>query len=84
MQRAKTLTGLLFQTLRLRWAALGSRGKMLALIGLVLTTAVALHVGACFLGACPASSPCERASSDEPCPYSQPAPEAADEPCHMR
>lgn len=81
MKRAKTLTGLLWQTITLRWNALSSRGKTLVFAGLVLAGAVALQLGTCALGGCPSSaspcsaSPCDvpcdvdAAAEDEPCPY---------------
>ena len=78
--RAKTITGLLLQALRLRWAALGGKGKTLLFAGLVLAGAVGLQLGVCAFGACPASGPCSRGDSpcaadaaadpDAPCPYS--------------
>ena len=76
MRRAKTLTGLAFQALRVRWAALGSGVKTLIIVSMVLAGAATLHFGACLLGGCPSSaspcnSPCSGAAqSDEPCPYS--------------
>ena len=75
--RAKTLTGLFFQFLRMRWDALGKRGKLLLVAGLVLAGAGAFHLGACYLGGCPYASPCsapceigaaDGSDGDEPCP----------------
>ncbi len=94
MKRAKTITGLLWQNITLRWAGMSGRGKTLVFAGLVLAGAVALHLGACFFGSCPNSaaseaSPCDvpcnveaAPQGDEPCPYAAAAAareEAADE-----
>lgn len=88
VKRATTLSGLLVQALRVRWAALGGPAKLLVVVGLLLGAALTFHVGACFLGGCPAmnSSPCSRADvSDEPCPLRRAAePAPADLPCHLR
>lgn len=90
VKRATTLSGLLVQALRVRWAALGGPAKVLLVVGLLLGAAATFHVGACFLGGCPAmaSSPCSRADvSDEPCPFAarraEQAPAEAP-PCHLR
>jgi len=75
VKRAKTITGLLWQTISLRWNGISGRGKTLVLVGLVLAGAVALHLGTCFLGGCPgAASPCS-----SPCSAS----EASEEPCSL-
>ncbi len=74
--RAKTLTGLLFQFFRMRWAALGKLGKVAVFAGLVLAGAAVLHFGACYLGACESASPCDAPceigtapAEEAPCPY---------------
>lgn len=94
--RAKTLTGLFFQFLRMRWDALGKRGKLLLVAGLVLAGAGAFHLGACYLGGCHSASPCSApcdigaADQDEPCPYAAARAEAEAEaqadvpPCQRR
>lgn len=94
MQRAKTVTGLVLQYLRTRWAGLGRGGKIFLFGGLVLAAVAAYQVGGCLLGGCPASrqSPCQMSDrGDEPCPYSArraaaaAEAEAADDdvpPCH--
>lgn len=76
MARAKTLTGLFFQFFRMRWEALGKRGKLLLLAGLALASVAAFHVGTCYLSGCAASNapcdiPCstEAVDEDAPCPY---------------
>lgn len=99
MQRAKTLSGLALQALRVRWAGLGSSAKTLIVVGLLLAAATALQFSLCLFGGCPSAagpcnSPCEMAdSSDEPCPFSaqeaQVEAAAADTaedvpPCHAR
>ncbi|HJL14703.1 MAG TPA: hypothetical protein RMH99_03550 [Sandaracinaceae bacterium LLY-WYZ-13_1] len=96
MQRARTLTGLFFQLVRQRWAALGKGAKVALVATAVLVTAVGVQLAACAFGACGASGPCGLESSppchgaatdaDEPCPYSArrtaPAAEAETPPCH--
>lgn len=95
VQRAKTTLGLLAQLLKVKWAGLGKRGKILLFAALVLGGLTALQLGTCLMGGCPSQqSPCSGAmQSDEPCPYSagyeaaDEAPAQADEdvpPCHAR
>ncbi|MFK7989764.1 MAG: hypothetical protein AB8I08_27345 [Sandaracinaceae bacterium] len=98
MQRAKTLSGLALQALRVRWAGLGKSVKTLIVVGFLLAAATALQFSMCLLGGCPSSaspcnSPCEMADrSDEPCPFSaQEGSEAAEPaaaedvpPCHAQ
>ena len=73
--RAKTLTGLVLQFIRMRWNAFGKRGKLIVLSGLVLGAVAAFQLGACYFGACGAASPCDapcevgQADEDAPCPY---------------
>ena len=82
MKRAKTITGLLWQNITLRWNGISKRGRTLLIVGFVLASAVALQFGACMFGACPgsaspcSSSPCDvpcnvdaASDDDEPCPY---------------
>ncbi|MCA9604935.1 MAG: hypothetical protein KC619_05050 [Myxococcales bacterium] len=97
VQRAKTLTGLILQYLRTRWAGLGRGGKLFLFGGLVLAAVAAYQAGSCMLGGCHAAqqSPCQMRGDDAPCPYA--AQRAADEaaadeaaadedvpPCHRR
>ncbi|HHH29875.1 MAG TPA: hypothetical protein ENK57_16225 [Polyangiaceae bacterium] len=100
MKRAKTITGLLWQTLSVRWNSLSGRGRTFVIVGLVLAGAVALQVGTCAFGGCPgAASPCStpcsasQATEDEPCPYAAQAAARAESgesqaddppPCHAR
>ena len=79
VKRATTLTGLLLQTLRVRWDALGKRGKVLFIAVSVLTGIAAAQMGACYLGACEASSPC-----NSPCSVERGAAQSSDQPCSLR
>lgn len=76
MKRARTLSGLLVQFFRMRWNALGTGGKSVLVVALVIAAVAALRIGMCGFGGCASgpcemsSSPCSRASeSNEPCPY---------------
>lgn len=79
MQRAKSVTGLILQVLRTRWAALGSRGRVLVVVGLIAAAVAAVKLGACLFGGC-AAGPCQLAA---PCPYAAQA-EEPPPPCHGR
>lgn len=92
MKRARTLSGLLVQFFRMRWAGLGKGGKSVVVVAIVIAAMATLRLAACGFGGCAATpceldaSPCTRASdSNEPCPYSTPAqaePQADAPPCH--
>jgi hypothetical protein len=72
VKRAKTVTGLFFQLLRTRWAALSTPAKAFAVAGLILAAAFAVKA-TCLFGGCPAAArpcqmraPCQRAAMVEP------------------
>ena len=77
MKRAKTITGLIWQNIAIRWGALSRSQRMFVVGALVLGALVAVQLATCLFGCPLASHPCASearphaagAVGDEPCPY---------------
>lgn len=52
MKRATTITGLLWQNLKIRWEGLSTTGRRIVVVGGALLALGTAQMGACAMGAC--------------------------------